>query len=649
MSLKIFFDEILSSAPIDYAATEMKDIIDAVGEMVERYSRRITERNPELKITRVLPRGSMVDKTALWKTKAIETSNADWDEDEISSDDSTDKITSDKSTDKITSDKSMDQIITDESTDKISSDNGMDETTSDEGLDEITSDAGLNKITSDKGMEEITSDEGMEINKSKESMDKITSGEATYKTISENVMGKIISHEVVDKNRSDKDTEKISSNEDKHKFTPDEGIDKFKTRKGSDKMKSDVATNSISSDESTCESSSDEDLGELISGDDVIRVTYEPYIEFDFLAVLCKPRCFTVNTTNCPGCKQILGNYTIDLSKTCVQELDNVSHSEKPKISFNPAHPDEIMELMHYELWTSSVSFCTCSRITSHSNFHFKTTSMGNCENCIIDKPTGYLQVANGCHTRKEYSICLVWKSKIGSLFAPDVDSLQLSRRLDEIPIHIDFIPAYEILTETTTSEGRQEHDCFLVAKRCASCDEQNTWRASYCVKEIDHFTYKVSSEHKKCFMLIKYLFEQLNIETEYPGSGTPTPLKSYEAKSAVLNHNGNCTANPDQYHDCVVTILQELSSCYLTGQLNTYINKTNIAPSCRHQKSEMTNRLLLALQKIDNLNVYSPVPPDFRSFFIKECTEIIMEIARMEYFSSIELAIILATAASHH
>ena len=860
--MKIFFDEILSNTPIDYSAPEMKDIIDAVGEMIETYSKRISKRNPKLKIIQVVPSGSMADKTALWKTEAVETFNDDdtisdveiilgGDRETLNSDEATDtfttqrrqkiisdnsmdkikdynksdKIISDGCSDKITSgeisnkilsnfdtnteeitskevickhksadqttnmvtshasmvncasgesvdkttpddDKKRDEITPGEDIDKLKPDEGRDRITSYDGMNRITStedtnsitsiegtermksneiksnkgtdriisNDGTNGITSNVGTDIITSEEGTDSIPSHEGRDRITSNDTSFeskdKIIRDDSTNKITSHANVNVFKLDEDTcdpspdaeitlfkgtdkvsldwdaeQTITSSKDidqipsykgtndrgiynisldvkkckltSHgctdkindittKVTPDEntventsnplkcadktasgeGTDEIifhdamepvKFDKHSENIKTYNATGQENINDSTDESTMHE-YGYVLSDEAMpgITVTYEPYIEFDFLAVLEKPDNFKLGSMSCQGCSYICHNESIRMSEGCAVYFNGMNGFGRTRKMFIPSHPDELAELMHYELWLSSVLSCACSCIVHVSPYYCKIYSSGNCENCTIHKTTGYLQVAEG-HQSTSYSIRLVWKSKSGSLYAPDIDSLQPSRKLQEIPIHVDFIPAYEL---TTSAKGHTEHECFLVAKRCTVCEVEYSWRRSYCRAEINHLITSVSDGHQKCFRVIKYLFEQLNIETEWPGAGTPMPLKSYEAKSAVLKHNDTCTATPDKYKDCVIKILLELFTGYQTGRLETFVNKINIAPSYTYQKTEMVKRLLHALQKIEEhsywYNIFMP-----RDELMKKFTGIIMNIAKEDYLSPLELMVL--------
>ena len=64
--LNEILEEIHTKASIDYGLQEMKDIQTAVQTMLERVVERVNRRG-FLKISRIVPAGSMVEKTAVWK------------------------------------------------------------------------------------------------------------------------------------------------------------------------------------------------------------------------------------------------------------------------------------------------------------------------------------------------------------------------------------------------------------------------------------------------------------------------------------------------------------------------------------------------------------------------------------------------------
>ena len=66
--LSSIFNNIVSKASVDFTSAEIQDIIAAVEELVHRYAERIEVQNPDIKISRIIPCGSMKDGSALWKT-----------------------------------------------------------------------------------------------------------------------------------------------------------------------------------------------------------------------------------------------------------------------------------------------------------------------------------------------------------------------------------------------------------------------------------------------------------------------------------------------------------------------------------------------------------------------------------------------------
>ena len=75
--------------------------------------------------------------------------------------------------------------------------------------------------------------------------------------------------------------------------------------------------------------------------------------------------------------------------------------------------------------------------------------------------------------------------------------------RIQHLEINFDFLPALELFYDDQESK----HKCFLVQKGCPHqlCDG---WRISHCLAEMDHFCANLSCEHKKCYKVLKYLFQ---------------------------------------------------------------------------------------------------------------------------------------------
>lgn len=69
MALRAFFDDIVCGASVDQSCPELQDIKSALTELLHRYSADMSERTI-CRVSRLYPCGSMVEKTALWKTNA---------------------------------------------------------------------------------------------------------------------------------------------------------------------------------------------------------------------------------------------------------------------------------------------------------------------------------------------------------------------------------------------------------------------------------------------------------------------------------------------------------------------------------------------------------------------------------------------------
>ena len=64
--LEAIFQHIISNAAVDFTSPEIQDIQDAIHALFERIRTRVNNRGV-FKITRVVPTGSMAEKTAIWK------------------------------------------------------------------------------------------------------------------------------------------------------------------------------------------------------------------------------------------------------------------------------------------------------------------------------------------------------------------------------------------------------------------------------------------------------------------------------------------------------------------------------------------------------------------------------------------------------
>ena len=72
MSLEVFFDQIVASAPTDVESQEIQDITSALEEFLYRYARYIEQVDSQFKLAYIQRAGSTAEKTALWKVKKNE-------------------------------------------------------------------------------------------------------------------------------------------------------------------------------------------------------------------------------------------------------------------------------------------------------------------------------------------------------------------------------------------------------------------------------------------------------------------------------------------------------------------------------------------------------------------------------------------------
>ena len=303
-----------------------------------------------------------------------------------------------------------------------------------------------------------------------------------------------------------------------------------------------------------------------------------PFIEFDFLAVLEKPKDFKIRDW-CPGCKAVSGNFGLEIFSELSRRIhiDTETYDERFHREISRNAPKSIDQLFNDCLRKSLVSCCDCFRMVTrkHTSFPAKDTHeivstnrkhcQDKCDHCTVYRQTGYLQIATGelpvPGLSANGSFLLEWTSKAKSLLAPRFSSLIRSNQMNTISIHVDFLPAFELLKDDTN-----EHNHFIVAKRC-SLEKSNTrsWRTSYCLLESSI----ISNEHAKCHLVIKYIFEQLNIRFQIAPR-----LNGYHGKVAVLNHARECSRGNEHYDKCVVAEIRDLFQAYSSSSLKTYVNK---------------------------------------------------------------------------
>ena len=141
-------------------------------------------------------------------------------------------------------------------------------------------------------------------------------------------------------------------------------------------------------------------------------------------------------------------------------------------------------------------------------------------------------------------------------------------RPIISLPIHVDFLPALESLTPSSSGAG-DEHDYFLVPKGCNVCsgydaDCEYRWRKSWCMAEINAFTEDMYDKHKRCYQIMKYPSEI-------------SELSNNQIKTVVLQHNRKCSDTTDDCLDYVIGMFRNLQQANESKELLSYQSNFNI------------------------------------------------------------------------
>ena len=164
-------------------------------------------------------------------------------------------------------------------------------------------------------------------------------------------------------------------------------------------------------------------------------------------------------------------------------------------------------------------------------------------------------------------SLILLWTSYVSSLSDFDCnDTLQTTKQIKYLPIHIDFIPARKISGQQINGSN----PLFLVPKRCSYCG----WncRLSDCLGEIEYFLNCVSEKHRKTYLIIKFIIQFFSL------------LPKYHFKIILFHHCKICTDTSEDYTTCVLSILRELSQSYRNGVLMAFRGNVNLLEHKFHE-----------------------------------------------------------------
>ena len=338
------------------------------------------------------------------------------------------------------------------------------------------------------------------------------------------------------------------------------------------------------------------------------------YIEFDFLAILqaacdIKPgcqECFYVNTPP----------MNLDLLDKCYRSLYNSYLKDGYKRK-------KIVEECFTRETNNCLAACGCQEVkypdqnlwleyTFERSSTCSKTQQG-CEKCTVDRPTGTLRVKTSVKigdldTEVLCTLVFQWTSRAKTLCTRDCVCLPETEKMDNLTIHIDFLPALELFQSKQQSadvaacsssglvlnptSSEYEHYCFLVAKRCVVCDKygyNGTWRRSGCRAEVDTIVNQMSDKHRKCYQVLKHL-----------AGFTPTQygFTNYHLKVAILHHNSSCSDAGEDCAECVYKVLDELQHAYETGQLKSLHSQVNLMDSYISLFLKVSLTVISALQR---------------------------------------------------
>ena len=289
-----------------------------------------------------------------------------------------------------------------------------------------------------------------------------------------------------------------------------------------------------------------------------VRLT--KYIEFDYLAIIDKPDDVRLEGS-CPACR--FGPKSI----------------RKQGDEFPLGHGSDVV--FSSQLGRSIASLCSCFSLVFHrdkvylpTSFSFEPANpnINGCPSCTVTMDTGCLTVmTNVINDDHGCSLILLWTSYVSSLSDFDCnDTLQTTKQIKYLPIHIDFIPARKIRGQQINGSNplflvpkTWPYPLFLVPKRCSYC--HCFCRLSDCLSEVEYFLNRVSEKHKKAYLIIKFISQFFSW------------VRKYHLKIILFRHCKICTDTSEDYTTCVLSILRELRQSYKNGVLMAFRGNVNL------------------------------------------------------------------------
>ena len=310
-------------------------------------------------------------------------------------------------------------------------------------------------------------------------------------------------------------------------------------------------------------------VGSMVEKTAVWKYNYlsgEIHTEFDYLGVLDCPRDILHRDQKCGQC--------VRLGEMLVKRNDLYEYENFPIRYNNDRKRSD--HIFWREINTCLGSDCDCFSITLDENeelYWSLTYKLAEdcdpdyrCDKCVVEMPSGILRVNHSVSVGRaqvaDCSLVFRWTSKVNTLSAYDKRLQEEAKESNSLTIHVDFLPAVEVLKSGTDTAAR-EHDFFLVPKHCNVCvilGYRDTWRKSNCLAEIAHIVNEMSEKHRNCYKVIKYflpiMYKRIN---------------GYHVKTVVLNHSRQCSDSSEGCAECVLKILTELNHAYEFGRLNSF------------------------------------------------------------------------------
>ena len=316
-----------------------------------------------------------------------------------------------------------------------------------------------------------------------------------------------------------------------------------------------------------------------------VRLT--KYIEFDYLAIIDKPNDVRLEGS-CPACH--LGRESI---------LRQGNGDEFP---LKPGFDD----VFNSQLGRSIASLCSCFSLVFYSDeddipyipgaFSFEPANpnINGCPSCTVTMDTGCLTVMPKVINNNlgDCSLKLLWTSYVSSLSDFDyIETLQTTKQIQYLPIHIDFIPACKI----SGQQIKRSNPLFHVPKKCSYCGVR--CRLSDCLGEIEYFLNNVSENHKKAYLIIKFIsqfFER---------------LPKYHLKIILFHHCKICTDTSEDYATCVLSILRELVQSYKNGVLMAFRGDVNLSKGFfENYWSSVRSILNILIMRLSNFKTWTQI-----------------------------------------